>query len=121
MKTLELEGIKVSLISAGKYKTEGLPYEPLSAEARANMQQMVNSFGDMFTNAVARNRGVGSYAVKNGFGEGRMVLARDAVKAGMADSVATLDQTLARLLGRTGKGLSGAAQSLRRRELELLM
>jgi ClpP class serine protease len=85
------------------------------------MQQMVDSFGDMFTNAVARNRGVGSYAVKNGFGEGRMVLARNAVKAGMADSVATLDQTLARLLGRTGKGLSAAAQSLRRRELELLM
>jgi capsid assembly protease len=120
-KALDMEGIKVSLVSAGKYKTEGTPFQPLSAEARANMQQMVNSFGDMFTNGVARNRGVGSYAVKNGFGEGRMVLARDAVKAGMADSVATLDQTLARLLGRTGKGLSAAAQSLRRRELELLM
>jgi ClpP class serine protease len=120
-KALDMEGIKVSLISAGKYKTEGMPYEPLSAEARANMQQMVNSFGDMFTNAVARNRGVGSYTVKNGFGEGRMVLARDAVKSGMADSVATLDQTLARLLGRTSKVLSAAAQSLRRQELELLM
>jgi capsid assembly protease len=84
---------------------------------------LVNTVGDMFINAVARNRGIGSYAVKNGFGEGRMVLAHDAVKAGMADSVATLDQTVARLLGRrTGKGLSlGAERSLRRRELELLM
>jgi hypothetical protein len=27
---------------------------------RASMQQMVNTFGDMFTNAVARNRGVGT-------------------------------------------------------------
>jgi ClpP class serine protease len=121
-KALEMKGIKVSIVSAGKYKTEANPYELLSTEARANMQQMVNSFGDMFTNAVARNRGVGSYTVKNGFGEGRMVLARDAVKAGMADSVATFDQTLARLLGRgTGKSLSAAERSLRRRELELLM
>jgi capsid assembly protease len=121
-KALEMEGIKVSLISAGKYKTEGMPYEPLSSEARASMQHMVNSFGDMFTNAVARNRGVGSYTVKNGFGEGRMVLAHDAVRAGMADGVATLDQTLARLLGRgRDKSLSATAQSLRRRELELLM
>jgi capsid assembly protease len=127
-KALEEEGVKVTLISAGKYKTEGMPYEPLSAEARASMQQMVNTFGDMFINAVARNRGIGSYAVKNGFGEGRMVLAADAIKAGMADGVATLDQTLARLLGRRGgKSLAAAGQnerllrSRRERELELLM
>ncbi|MGA8310168.1 MAG: S49 family peptidase [Terriglobales bacterium] len=120
-KALEQEGVKLTLISAGKYKTEGTPFEPLSNEARASIQATVDVFGHMFVNAVARNRGVGSYAVKNGFGEGRMVLAQDAVKLGMADGVGTLDQTLARLLGRTGKGLSAAAQSLRRRELELLM
>ena len=122
-KALEEEGVKVTLVSAGKYKTEGMPYEPLSAEARASMQQMVDTFGNMFINAVARNRGIGSYAVKNGFGEGRMVLAQDAVRAGMADGLAALDQTVARLLGRrTGKGLSPAAElSSRRRELELLM
>jgi capsid assembly protease len=121
-KALEEEGVKVTLVSAGKYKTEGMPYEPLSAEARALMQQMVDTFGNMFIQAVARNRGIGSYAVKNGFGEGRMVLAQDAVKAGMADGVATLDQTVTRLLGRgTSKSLSAAQRSLRRRELELLM
>ena len=80
-------------------------------------------FHAMLVNAVARNRGIGFYAVKIGFGEGRMVLAQDAVKAGMADGVATLDQTVGRLLGRRmGQGLSPAAErSLRRRELELLM
>jgi capsid assembly protease len=84
---------------------------------------LVNTLGDMFINAVARNWGIGSYGVRNGFGEGRMVLAQDAVKAGMADGVATLDQILARLLGRrTGNALSPAAErSLRKRELELLM
>jgi ClpP class serine protease len=89
-----------------------LPYEPLSTEARPLMQQMVNSSATCSQNAVARNRDVGAYAVKNGFGEGRMVLAQDAVRAGMADSVATLDQTLAQfLVRRTGKILSTAAAS----------
>jgi capsid assembly protease len=122
-KALEEEGVKVTLISAGKYKTEGMPYEPLSAEARASMQKMVDTFGELFINAVARNRGVGSSAVRHGFGEGRVVLANDAMRMGMVDGIATLDQTLARLLGRrTGKGLSPAAErSFRRRELELLM
>jgi capsid assembly protease len=122
-KALEEEGVKVTLISAGKFKTEGMPYEPLSAEGRANMQQMVNDFHSMFIAAVARNRGVATATVKHGFGEGRMVLAADAVRQGMADGISTLDQTLARLLGRrAGKSLSPAAErSLRRRELELLM
>jgi hypothetical protein len=120
---LEEEGVKVTLVSAGKYKTEGMPYEPLSVEGRRSLQGQVDEFYGMFASAVARNRGVATSTVKNGFGEGRMVLAQDAVKAGMADGVASLDQTLARLLGRrTGKGLSPAAErSLRRRELELLM
>jgi capsid assembly protease len=99
----------------------------LNAAARASMPQMVDTFSNMFINAVARNRGISSYAVKNGFGEGRMVLAQDAVKAGMADGISTLDQTLARLLGRrTGKSLPAAGQnerllrSRRERELQLL-
>jgi capsid assembly protease len=121
-KALEEEGVKVTLVSAGKYKTEAMPYEPLSAEARASMQRMVDDFHTMFVAAVARNRGVATSTVKHGFGDGRMVLAQDAVRAGMADGVATLDQTLARLVGRhTSKGLSAVERSLRRRELELLM
>ena len=121
-KALEDEGVAVTLVSAGKFKTEGTPFQPLSSDARAKMQQMVDEFYGMFTNAVARNRDVATSTVKNGFGEGRMVLAQDAVSAGMADGVATLDQTLARLLGRhTSKSLSAVQQSLRRRELQLLM
>jgi ClpP class serine protease len=117
---LKMEGITISLVSAGKYKTEGMPYEPLSAEARASMQRMVDDFHTMFVAAVARNRGVATSTVKNGFGEARMILAQDAVRAGMADGVATLDQTVARLLGRrTGQSLSAANR--RERELELLM
>lgn len=99
-KALDNAGIKVTYISAGKFKTEDNPDEPLSEEARAHIQEDINRIYDMFTAAVARNRGVKTSEVKSGFGEGRMVGARDAVKLGMADRIATLDQTVARLIGR---------------------
>lgn len=94
-------GVKVSLISAGKYKTEGNPFEPLSEEARGALQDSVNGYYDMFTKAVARGRNTDPQSVKDGFGQGRMVPANKAVKMGMADRVATMDQTLARLGAKT--------------------
>jgi len=96
-KATEMQGVRVSLVSAGKYKTEANPFEPLSDEARASLQTMVNGYYDLFVKAVARGRGVSVNDVRNGFGEGRMVMAQDAVTQKMADRVATLDQTLARL------------------------
>ncbi len=90
-------GVKVNLIAAGKFKTEGNPYEPLSDDARQALQGQVNDFYDLFTKAVARGRNTDQKTVKAGFGEGRMLLAAQAVKENMADRVATLDQTLAKL------------------------
>jgi signal peptide peptidase SppA len=96
-KALENEGVKHTLISAGKYKVEGNPFEPLTAEAKQSMQEKVNNYHDMFVNAVARGRNTTSDKVRNGFGEGRMLQADQARRAGMVDRVATFDRTLKRL------------------------
>lgn len=109
-KAIESEGVKISVISAGKYKTEANPYEPLSDEARASLQEKVDSFYGMFLKAVAKGRGVSQAAVRDGFGQGRLVLAADAVKQRMADRSETLDQTLARL-GANGAPKKMAAES----------
>jgi signal peptide peptidase SppA len=103
---LEQDGVKVTLVSAGKFKTEGNPFEPLSEEAVAAFQADVDAYYTMFVNDVAKGRGVSAAAVRDGFGEGRMVMARDAVAAGMADRVATVDDTVRRLAtgGPVGKG-----------------
>lgn len=93
----EKAGIKTTLVSAGEYKVERNPFEPLSDEAQAAMQERVDSIYDSFVNAVAAGRGVDAETVKENFGKGRMVLAPLAVKAGMADRVGTFAQTLARL------------------------
>jgi signal peptide peptidase SppA len=97
-KAYEMEGIKISMISRGKYKTEGNPYEPLAEEARAAIQVRVDESYAAFVETVARNRGVKPSAVRNGFGEGRVVGARQAVELGMADRIGTLEETIARLL-----------------------
>jgi signal peptide peptidase SppA len=93
------EGVKTTVISQGKYKTEGNQFEPLSEDARATLQARIDEVYEQFIEAVARNRGVNVDAVRSGFGEGRMVSAKKAVELGMADRIETLDGVIARLLG----------------------
>lgn len=111
---LEAEGVKINLLSAGKYKTEGNPFEPLSEEARAAIQARIDEYYQAFTGTVARNRGVKRSEVVSGFGEGRVVGAKEAVALGMADRVDTLDATIDRLRGK-GQRRSLSADSRERR------
>lgn len=97
-KQLEADGVSTTLIRAGKYKAEANPYAALTEEARAHIQSRVDDAYNWFVEAVARNRGVKTATVRDGFGEGRMVSADQAVSLGMADRVGTLDETVARLL-----------------------
>lgn len=106
-KALEMEGITPTLISAGKHKAEELDIFPLSDDAKAAIQGRVDGAYAMFTARVAEGRGRSIGDVRGGFGEGRMLMAKDAVKAGMADRVGTMAETLERL----GVGREAAAPS----------
>lgn len=103
----EAEGVKTTFISAGKYKTEGNPFEPLTDEARAAMQGQVDDYYNAFTKAVAKGRGVSVDSVRNGYGQGRVVGAGPALSMGMVDRIATMDQTLARLSSPQGRARTG--------------
>jgi len=94
-KALESEGMDMTLISAGPYKTEGNPYEPLTDEARIFLQGQVDRYYGKFVSALARNRGVSSKRVREEFGEGRVFGAEQALEAKMVDRVSTFDQTIA--------------------------
>ncbi len=94
----ERDGVKTTYIHAGKYKVEGNPDNPLDAEGTSHLQSMVDSYYSAFVRAVAKGRGVSVETVRGeSFGQGRMVLAKDAVAAGMANRIATLDQVIADL------------------------
>jgi len=99
----ELLGVKTTLISAGKFKTELSPFEPLGDDARAAFQRRVDDMYGMFVRDVARGRGVAVDAVRAGFGEGRMLGAKRAVEEGLADRVDTLEAVIAGL-ARPGRG-----------------
>lgn len=90
-------GIKTTLISAGKYKTEGNPFEPLTDDSRAAMQSRVDEYYGMMKADIAKGRGIPVDTVSRGYGEGRMLLARPALKEGMVDRIDTLDSTIRRL------------------------
>lgn len=107
-------GIKVSMIQAGKYKTELSPYAPLSDEARDNLQSSIDALYSRFVSTVARNRGTDSSDVRKNYGQGRVSDARPALAAKMIDGMATLDDVLGKLSG------DARAQAGRRTSVEVL-
>ncbi|MDI7923395.1 S49 family peptidase [Ferirhizobium litorale] len=93
---LEKRGIKRTYISAGKYKVEGNETEPLGKDALAHIQDGVNRSYNRFVAAVAEGRGTTVGKVEDGFGSGRVFYAEALLDRGMADRIATLEQTLER-------------------------
>jgi signal peptide peptidase SppA len=104
---LEQEGIRTMLIFGGRYKTEESEFAPLSPEAKAAMKARVDEYYGIFVNTVARNRGTTPTRVHTGYGRGRMLGAAEALKAGLVDRIATLDQVLSKL-GVTGPARTAA-------------
>lgn len=92
-------GIKWTLIFAGERKVDGNPFEALSDDAKADLQTSVNDVHREFLAAVARARGTTPAAVRDGYGEGRVYGAKQALKLGVVDRIATIDQVLAKLNG----------------------
>ena len=96
-KALEEEGVKTTLVSAGKFKVEGNPYVPLDPEAQAFMQSRVDDYYNAFIQAVTVGRGVSVDDVRNGMGEGRVLGADAALAQRMVDGIASFDDVLARM------------------------
>lgn len=108
---LEQEGVERTYIvsKVSPRKMLGNSAEPLSDEARAEFQRIVDFYGDQFVAAVAKGRGVPASKVRSDFGQGDMFMAADAVKAGLADRVGSFDEAIARLsTGKVGRSVGAA-------------
>lgn len=117
----EKAGERITYIYAGKHKVEGNDTGPLSDEALAYVQSQADQCYSIFVQAVARGRGVSVDVAKGpAFGEGRMVNAQAALKAGMVDRIGTLDQILvegAAAPAAGGRSVASAKQRLRAMQL----
>lgn len=101
-------GLTRTIIKAGKHKAEANTAEPLSDTAREHIQQGVDALHQSFIAAVAAGRGVKEEDVRAGYGEGRVLLAEEALEEGMVDSIETLEEVLARMLTASPSGGGGA-------------
>lgn len=68
-------------------------------DGRAKVQAIVDALADVFVAAVARNRKVTTSTVLSDFGQGGMLVGKDAVKARMADRIGSLETVIAELAG----------------------
>lgn len=110
-KAQEAMGVKTTVIAIPEAKVEGHPYAPLSDEALTGVLSSMQPFYDLFTKAVARGRGVAASAVKDGYGQGRVLAAVPAKAAGMVDRIESLSDVLARMATPNGRRAVLHAQS----------
>ena len=94
---LKEDGVKPTLISAGKFKVEGNPYVPLDEQAQAFMQSRVDDYYNAFVKAVAIGRGVSVNDVRTGMGEGRVLGADAAMAQSMVDGIASFEDVLTKM------------------------
>jgi signal peptide peptidase SppA len=93
----EQQGRHYTYVSAGEYKTEGNPHEPLSAEGREYRQEVINELYGDFVSAIARGRNKSGGEVMSDFGGGRMLTSKAALATGMIDGITNLDDLVAQI------------------------
>lgn len=101
-KQTALTGRTYTVLKAGRYKAAGNPYEPLSKDSRAVMEELLGDAYTMFVDAVARHRKTSPEKVQANYGEGKVMLAARALEAGMIDGIKTFDEVLSLLQPASG-------------------
>lgn len=89
----EKAGLSYTAIHAGAKKNDLSRHAPLSETARADLQAEIDRLYGLFTDTVARNRGLDVAAVKAT--EAGLLNPDQAIATGFADGVATLAETIA--------------------------
>ncbi len=95
-KAFEEAGIEALLFSTGHYKGAGMVGTQITEEQRAEFQRMADQLFGYFLADVERGRGNRTPNLRE-LADGRVFIGEEAVRLGLADSVATFQETLDRL------------------------
>ena len=87
----EQMGLKVTYLTAGKYKALGNAHEALGVEGREILQDELNQIYSVFVDTVARNRDVEVETVLSDQADGRVFIGQQAKDKGLIDVIGTLD------------------------------
>lgn len=89
-KALDKMGVAITFISAGKGKTDGNPYEPLSDSARKRFAAEVNRYYETFVGFVAERRKMPAERIVKELGAGLFNGRAQAIASGLATHVGSL-------------------------------
>ena len=94
-KYMELEGLNLQMIKAGKWKDTGSQHRPLSEEETTKLQAEVDAMHAQFKTAVTQNRAIAPESM-----EGQWMTAQQGHEQGLVDelTLATLDEFVSELL-----------------------
>ena len=90
----EKEGVKYHTFKSCDLKMAGNPNEPLSEAAKDHFQKMVNASADVFFKDIAASRGLDKAKLQKDLGDGRTVLAREALQNRLIDKVGSLSDAI---------------------------
>jgi signal peptide peptidase SppA len=93
----EAMGIKTTEIVAGKYKRAASQYGPLTETGQQVIQDQVDYLYALFVADVAVNRGVLVEQVLSDMADGRMFIGQQAISAGLADQITSLEELISQL------------------------
>lgn len=97
----EAMGQKTTEIVAGSYKRVASQYGPLTEKGRETLQAQVDYLYSIFVGDVAKQRGTTEEDVLTRMADGRMFIGQQAVDAGLADGIVTLEELIADLNSRS--------------------
>ncbi|OWY18257.1 hypothetical protein B6V73_00100 [Thioclava sp. JM3] len=96
-KKLAQDGYSVTQIFSGDHKVDGNPFGPLPDAVKADLQTECQYFYSLFVGMVATGRGERLTEEMARATQARTFIGEEAVKRGLADRVASLDEVLAEL------------------------
>jgi signal peptide peptidase SppA len=120
---LKAEGVSPTFIIAGARKVDGNPLEPLTDNAKQELQAEVNQFYDLFVDNVAAGRGRRTTAKAARDTEARTYVGKQAIDAKLADDVGTFEDVLhelGRKARRAGDSQSVGAKATRSQNMPQL-
>jgi len=95
-------GVKVHVVRAGDHKGAGVPGTEVTAEQLTEMQRIVDAVNESYLQTIAKGLKKSVELIRP-FADGRIILASDAVSAGLIDGVQSFDQTYQGLLDAVSK------------------
>jgi signal peptide peptidase SppA len=109
------EGVKVHVIRAGDMKGVGTPGTEVTTQQLLELQNEINSLNDVFLSGIASGREMPLDKVKE-LATGQVWIGQQAVDAGLADGVASIDQAMQKARAASAKtlALKRSSKSLRK-------